>query len=486
MMFVAFFVGALLNYAFNVIMGWMLTPAQFGMLGVSASFLLILSLFVTSAFPLTTTKFISGKHDVVTKHRVLKSALMANFGIAILLSIVFYVGYKTDIINLGASYNLLVICILLATIFTAMSVIYISILQGTFRFRSFALIGITTIFAKLMSGVILVKMGLGALGAVLSFPISVLIGLSLAVLLTKDFTFWKTKGWSDSNIYFFALPMFFGTLGTTLLMNINIIGVKFLTEVALSDALSGYYRAALILAQLPIFIVGALMSVLFPYISTHQENDRYTSKSIKYGALFIIPLTLVIAAVPEAFITVMFPAEYIASAPALSIVSIGMGFLVMTMIFTNIFQARNVPRVPAIVLPLAVMIEIILLIALVPSYGIVGAAGSTAIACSIGCIVLAGLYVRTYKLKMEYTSIVKTLVSFSILLLALYNLPHMGLFPLVGSLTLSGIIYLLVLAGFGLLTEEDASIFLDGMPEHKAITPIAEMTSMVIRKLNRV
>ncbi|WP_135611756.1 flippase [Methanococcoides sp. AM1] len=485
-MFAAFFIGALLNYGFNVIMGWMLTPAQFGMLGVSASFLLIFSLFVTSAFPLTTTKFISGKYDTTTKHRVFKSALIANIGIAVLLSIVFYVGYTTDIIDLGANYNLLVICILLATIFTAMSIIYISILQGTFRFKSFALIGIITIFAKLMSGVILVKMGFGALGAVLSFPISMFIGLSLAILLTRDFTFWKTKGWADSNVYFFALPMFFGTLGTTLLMNIDIIGVKFLTEVALSDALSGYYRAALILAQLPIFIVGALMGVLFPYISKHQEDDRYASKSIKYGALFILPLALVIAAIPEAFILLMFPSEYIASAPALSIVAIGMGFLVMIMVFTNIFQARNVPRIPAIILPFAVIIEIILLVVLVPSYGIVGAAGSTAIACSIGCIVLAGLYVHTYKLKINHLTIVKVLVSFCILLLVLYTLPHTGLFPLVGSMTLSGIIYLVVLASFGLLTEEDTSIFLAGMPNHKAITPIAEMTSRVIRKLNRV
>ncbi|MEL4304530.1 flippase [Methanococcoides sp. LMO-2] len=485
-MFAAFFIGAFLNYGFNVVMGWMLTPAQFGMLGVSASFLLILSLFVTSAFPLTSTKFISGEHDVSTKYRVFKSALIANLGIALLLSVVFYVGYTTDIINLGANYNLLVISILLATIFTAMSVIYLSILQGTFRFSSFAFIGIITIFAKLISGVVLVKMGFGALGAVLSFPISMLIGLTLAVLLTRDFTFWKTKGWADSNVYFFALPMFFGTLGTTLLMNIDIIGVKFLTEVALSDALSGYYRAALILAQLPIFIVGALMSVLFPYISKHQEDDRYASKSIKYGALFILPLALVIAAIPEAFIGVMFPAEYIASAPALSIVSIGMGFLVMTMVLTNIFQARNVPRIPAFVLPLAVVIEIILLIALVPSHGIVGAAGSTAIACSIGCIVLAGLYVHTYKLKIEHFTIVKTLVSISILLLVLYNLPHTGLFQLVGSLALSGIVYLMILASFGLLTEEDTSIFLSGMPDHRIITPFAEMTSRVIRKLNRV
>ena len=82
-MFFAFVIGALLIYAYNISMGWLLTPEQYGMLGVSLSFLLIMSLFVTSAFPLTVTKFISGKQDEPTKHRVFKSALVANIIIAV-------------------------------------------------------------------------------------------------------------------------------------------------------------------------------------------------------------------------------------------------------------------------------------------------------------------------------------------------------------------------------------------------------------------
>ena len=96
-------------------------------------------------------------------------------------------------------------------------------------------------------------MGFEAFGAIVGITISAFITLILVVIITKDFTFYKTKGWAGSNVFFFALPMFFGTLGTTLLMNIDIIAVKFLTEGALFDTLSGYYRAALILAQVPVF-----------------------------------------------------------------------------------------------------------------------------------------------------------------------------------------------------------------------------------------
>ena len=114
-MFAAFIIGALTNYAFNVGMGWLLTPEQYGMLGVCVSFLIIFSLFVTSAFPLTVTKFISSENEESVKHRVFKSALIANVTIAIILSILFYFGYYTGMIKLGANYNLLVINIIITT-----------------------------------------------------------------------------------------------------------------------------------------------------------------------------------------------------------------------------------------------------------------------------------------------------------------------------------------------------------------------------------
>jgi stage V sporulation protein B len=483
--FVAFVIGALTNYIFNVSMGWLLTPEQYGMLGVSVSFFIIFSLFVTSAFPLTVTKFLSGKHEESVKHRVFKSALTGNIAIALIVSIIFYLGYATGIIDLGADYGLLVIGVILATVISSALVVYMSVLQATFRFGAFGIIGILSTFIKLVSAVVLVHLGLGALGAVLSLPISGFVCLTLAFVLTKDFNFWKAKGWAGSNIYFFALPMFFGTLGTTLLMNIDILGVKFLTEGALSDALLGYYRAALILAQLPIFFTGAMMSVIFPYISKYAENEMYPAKSIKYAALFILPVALVIATIPGAFISIMFPSEYLAGAKALSIVAIGMGCLVLVIVLTFIFQAQHKPKIPAIVLSIAVLIEIILLLTLVPLYGIEGAATSTALACGFGLVVLALQYARTYRSTWDFMAIIKTLLSFGVLLILIYVLPHTGIFSFMADLIVSANAYVIILAIFNLLTEEDISIFVSGLPDNRLLTPVSRSLTGFIKALNR-
>jgi len=483
---VSFFLGVAINYAYNVSMGWLLAPEQYGMLGVSLSFITILSMFVTFAFPYTVTRFISGKHETSVKHKVFKSSLAANLAIAFFTSAILYFGYISGIIDLGANYNLLIICIVIATILNAGFAIYRSVLQGTFRFEWFASIEVIVNFTKIVSAVILVSMGLGAFGAVVSFPISIFIGLVIAIFLTKNFKFWKTGGWADSSIYHFAFPMFFGTLGITLLMNIDIIGVKFLTAGILSDGLSGYYKASLVLAQLPVFLAMAFMGLLFPYISKHSENELYASKSIKYGALFILPVALVIASIPDAFISLMFPLEYLKGATALAIVAIGMAFLVLIIVFANIFQARNAPRIPAIVLSLAVIVEIISLVILVPLHGIIGAAISTTIACSLGCIVLVGFYLHVYEFKLDSPAILKTLLSFCILLLTIHIIPHTGSLLLIADLFLCAIIYFVMLAFFNLLTEDDLSIFFDGLPDHKSINQLAEIVRGIVSKLNRV
>jgi O-antigen/teichoic acid export membrane protein len=485
-MFFVFAITAASNYFYNVSMGWFLTPEQYGILGVSISFTLILSLFITSAFPLTSTKYISGNYAENIKHQVFKSSLVVNILIGILVSLIFYLTFSTQIIDLGSDYSLLVLGVVFATITSSAMVIYQGLLQGVFRFKSFGLANIVTVLGKLFSALLLVSQGYGAFGALMGIPIGNLLTVIIVIYLARDFKFWKTKGWADSSVYFFALPMFFGTLGTTMLLNIDIIGVKFLTDGMLSDTLAGYYRASLILAQLPIFLVGAMMGVLFPYISKYADNEVYPLKSIKYAAVFILPLSVTIAAIPESIISLIFPDVYIQAAPALQIISLGMGFLVMTMVVTQIFQARHAPRIPAIVLPLAVVIEIIALLLLVPSYGIEGAAFSTTIGCAFAFVVLIALYVNNYQLSYNYSMVVKTIVSLTFLAGSLMFFPHATLVDLLVDILLSGILYIFLLSLFNILIEEDLEIVLLGLPSNIYILKVAEPTKVILRKLNNL
>ena len=228
------------------------------------------------------------------------------------------------------------------------------------------------------------------------------------------------------------------------------------------------------------------MGVMFSYISKHTENDQYSSKSIKYTILFILPISLVIAVDPDAFILLAFPLEYIAGAHALGIVAPGMGLLAMAIVLTNIFQARHAPKIPAVVLSIAVVIEIILLTRLIPEYGIVGAAASTTVACGFGVSVLAVLYVRMYGLKLDYTAIIKTIIVFCLLICFVCVSPDKGSAVFLWCLVFCAVVYVILLLVFRLIREEDVMIFISGLPEHGMVSAVARVVLRVVRMVNRL
>jgi O-antigen/teichoic acid export membrane protein len=463
-MLVVFVISALLNYSYNIAMGWLLPPDQYGILGVAISILSILSLFVASAFPFTVAKFLSEDNENSVKHRVFKSSLAGNLSIALLISFIFYALYGLRIIHLGSTYMPFVLLIILGVVFSSIGGVHTSALQGMFRFKKFGFVSIVSTLTKLISAILLVFLGFGALGAFSGLIAAAIVGLLLAVLFSSDFKYWKTDGWAGKKIYSFALPMFFGTFFMTLLMNLDILGVKFLSEKVLSDTLTGYYRSALILAELPVFAVGALMGAMFPYISKYSsiKNNNYSNTTLKYAVLIICPVSIALFAIPSSMIALIFPPSYASAADALSLLALGMGLFVIITALSGIFQAMHHPRVPAIMLMLAVVADVISLFFLVPRYGILGAAASTTIACTIGLLGLAGAYLKYGFIELDLIKGLKILISFIIFGSLVFILPHHTKLLTLVDLLFSSILYVLVLFLFRLLKDEDIKLILSG------------------------
>ena len=462
-MMLVFVIGAVLNYAYNIAMGWLLSPDQYGILGIAISFLTVLSLFVSAAFPLTVAKFLSEESDEHLRFRVFKSSLAGNLCIALIVSFFFYALYASGVIRLDSTYKPFVILIILALVFSSIGGIYSSALQGTFRFKKYGLVGTITTFAKLISAVLLVSLGLGAIGAFFGLIAGTIAGLILAVAFSADFKYWKSDGWADRRIYSFALPMFFGTFFMTLLMNLDILSVKFLSEKVLSDTLTGYYRSALILAELPVFVVGALMGAMFPYISKYSStNNSYSNKTLKYTVLMICPVSIALFVIPSSIIALVFPHTYASAANALGVLALGMGFFVVITALAGIFQAIHRPRVPAIMLMLSIIVDLIALIFLVPRYGILGAATSTTIACIMGLLGLAGIYFKSGYIKLDYIKAVRTFISFILFGTLVLIFPHETKILILFDLVLSSVLYIVILFVFGLLKDEDIQMIMSG------------------------
>ena len=471
----AFFITSFLNYAFNLGVGWLLSPEEFGILGVSLAFLVILQLITGSGFPQTAMKFLSEERS--DKEKVLKTSLFGNLILGMIIGIIFYLLFKIGFLDLGAKYESILPLITLTVIISSMCFVAQFALQGIFKFNESAYISIIGAVTKLIFGIGLALIGFGVFGAMVGMVVSSLVILVFSIFFISDIKFWKETGWANLSIFKFAAPMFIGTVSLSLLMQIDILGVKFLVAEATSDQLAGYYQSTIVLSRLPIYIIGAVMGAVFPFISNHSTNGEgraeiYINKSLKYACLFIIPTPLTFFLIPESSLSLLFPEKYLPGAPALAVVSIGMAFLVIIFVFANSFQALGKPSIPSLFLSLSVAIQILLLFLFVPRYGIVGAALSTTIACFLGATTLAVTYVKNYGLDAKIIDILKVLISYIVFGAFLLMFPHSTRILTIIDLFLSGCIYFAILFLLGLFKEEDLDIILEALPRNKYLDKI--------------
>jgi O-antigen/teichoic acid export membrane protein len=455
-------IAGVLRYVFNISMGWLLSPDEFGILGIALAIISILSLLLTAAFPWATAKFTSEPGQRV---HPFKSSVLANLIFAILLCFLLYGLFA--LVILDQEYQSILIVIIVFTLIASIGAVYHGALQGLFRFKQLAVIRIVDLLAVVVCAIPLVLLGLGVLGAVMGFLASAVITTLLALYYTRDQRFLRSGSWIDRDVYAYSLPLFLGCVGAYLMMNVDIFGVKFFIG-GEADVMAGYYQASLTLARLPLFIMtGAVMAAFFPFISQYSTDkekvERYVTKVIKYALIFILPISLVLIVLSGQIIGLVFPQSYVVGARALSILSIGMFFLVFILTFSRTFQAINKPKIPAFILSGAITLQILLLYFLVPKYGLTGAAISTTIASIAGFIALSLEYIRYYKLRLKATDLLRIAVSSCILILFLLLFPVGNIALLILGIALGLIVFLVILAALGVLTHEDVDILLSGM-----------------------
>jgi len=418
---VTFFIGAMLTFAFAVSMGWLLTPSEYGMLGVTQALIAIIGLFITAAFPWVTAKFMAepARQD---KPTVFKSSLLANLGLACLLCLLLFLGYRFRWLPLGHDYQSLMIVIIVYVLIASIGAIYRGSLQGLLKFN-------------------LALLGFGVLGVITGYIIAALISLVFLLYYTRGQGFLIDGSWKSKEVYSFALPI--------------------------SDIMAGYYRASLTISRIPVYLITAIMVAFLPLISYYASNKQrvnyYSIRTVKYALIFILPLCLTIFVIPKSLIVFIFPESYIAGATALRILSIGMFFLALSYIYASVFQGVGKPKIPAFIMLGAITIQIVCLYMLVPRYGLTGAAVSTTSACSLAFILLQYMHAKHFGFGFSVTDLGKITLASVALVPVLYFFPMPGrALTVVGLLCGLGVFFA-ILVVTKVLHHTDADILLSGV-----------------------
>jgi O-antigen/teichoic acid export membrane protein len=171
--------------------------------------------------------------------------------------------------------------------------------------------------------------------------------------------------------------------------------LPFIRRVVSANLRSGLYQAASQVAIIFVIILNSMNAIFAPMIADlyHRNEieriDRLYKVSTKWGLYLILPLYLVICFIPQEFMAAIFGRAYILGANSLvilvtaQVINVGTGATGFLLIMTNHQNRWFITSGSTMILTL------ILNSILVPRFGMIGAAISTAVA--ISCLYLAGL-----------------------------------------------------------------------------------------------
>jgi len=145
------------------------------------------------------------------------------------------------------------------------------------------------------------------------------------------------------------------------------------------------YNIALPISLLLLFFMRPILIVFVPFVTEfltekkHKELEEVITLAYQYTFVFLLPFVLTFFAFSEHILSFLFGSTYIDAKYALMILSLGTLFYAFSQFNSIIFTGLGKAKYMAVVAASLAVLNLVLNIFLVPLFGIVGAALSTAL-----------------------------------------------------------------------------------------------------------
>lgn len=458
----AYIITSGLNYFFGVALSWFFTPAQFGVLGVAQSLLLLMALAVGSGFSWTSAHDFASLGVNDDSRRRFRTAFVSNLFLGTFFAGLFWFSYQLGWLKLGPSYRYVIPLLALTVIILAARAVLNGAARGMYAFSPVASNLVGEVVIKIIAGLGLVAVGFSVAGVLGGFVAGAGISFFHSLWITRKAHLWQGPGWIDRTVWRATAPLFIGILGIALMLNLDIIGLKLLAPPTQADQLTGIYQAAVILARTPVFLAQALTLVLFSYMAgKHLRSDDISEANTEAKTDFLqsalhswyhllLPFALALILAPRAALMIFFPTEYQSGAPALQIAAIGALFLALVTLLIGLLQASGKRKETSIAVAIAAISQILILVWLVPSRGTYGAAYSLVVSGLIALLCLAPslkpyLSIKLVNLGRKPKAVLRLLLPLLALSLPLLLIPAETRSMAVIKFSIAGLLYLVTL-----------------------------------------
>lgn len=471
---------AALDYVFTAVMAWVLPPASFGVLSIALTFFLLLAFFVGSGFPVSLSRSLAeqpANAGALVRFATLANATLGAVVVAAYLLLTFY-----GPLSPGPGYGQLTLLVAASGLLLAMGSTLHFALQGRMAFRAFGLLHASKSLAKFAVGIPLALLGFGVAGAA-----GGLLAGSAFVLLVGAYALRRelrapgepmTREQKRRYLRFTG-AVFAGSLALVVLMNADLLAVKYLTPRGESDLLAAEYQSAATLAKVHIWLVLAAMNVFFPMLTRASQGGALQAapllrRIVRWTFLGVAPFVLATTLFATEAIRLVFPPVYVAAAPALAASGLGMGALAFAVVFTRALQASGPPTLAGVCLAGLAALQVALLVLLIPRYGTLGAGIATLVACTLGALVAGLLVMRAFRLRLAPRRLVAAALPCAAFAGVARLLPHATRPAILLAFALAGAAYLATAIATGLVTADERRAVLAQLARRPAAPAEAE------------
>ena len=380
---------SLLNYAYTLLLLWLLPTREFAEAGSISALLLICGTVSGAALPwVLAQEVLRSKSDLARRRLAISFCLFATLlqGVAAGLATCLIVAHYASGWVLVAAFCSVVLIFLDATAS--------GFFQGLQRFRLIAMLKVAEVMVKLGTGTALIALGAGASGAIAGFALGagVVAGVGMAYM-ARDVT-WSWSAMAGRHLWASTQGLMAIQAGVAVLASMDVvIGSLVLgTQPALAT-----YQAANILGRVPVFIGSAISIVIFARMVAGQGHPRTViQQSIRLYVAVSVPIAAITATLPAPLVGMLFPARYgdVASIlPWSALAGLAMGAVNLT---TTYFQATGIFRRTTSILAFGVALCAALEVFGLRLHGIIGLAVAVVIGGGIVAFTLLRQVTRTW------------------------------------------------------------------------------------------
>jgi stage V sporulation protein B len=388
--FIIMFAAGLIRYFYKISMARMLGVRGYGLLSAVEPFMVITASLTLTGLAAALAKYLSeeiAKNDMKTAERYIATALFYIFPLAIGVSvfIFFSSGFIAEVIFHEPDLEVLIKIIVLIFPLEALWLVIDGVFLGYQESPYFTFSLFTFNVGLLSAAILLVRMGMGAEGAVAAIVIGDVLGLVSAYLiyLRKFKKKISLRHGEKSvallkNLVNFAIPKTISSVSVMILMSFDVFCITYFLGVTYS----GLYNAAVPVARVLLSVSSSICLPLLPAVSEDMAKEKvyvskYLSDAVKYVSAATLPLVIVFVVYSKEIILLFFGEPYTDASHALMILSVAMLLMAYCTVFAVTFQGMGKPQIPMKITVFVVFFNILLNVYLIPRIGITGAAFST-------------------------------------------------------------------------------------------------------------